>query len=111
MDEKLTIREVRNNLIKDLESEYTQTDIELIDITGFATLTGFCDSLYIEYEALPITNTPYIINPIAKNFTIFPISTVEGFLRLLGTSVLKIWFKIFTSLFLLLALYHMPKKL
>ena len=26
------IKEVRDNLIKDLEGEYTQTDIELIDI-------------------------------------------------------------------------------
>lgn len=28
----MDIKEVRNNLIKDLESEYTPTDIELIDI-------------------------------------------------------------------------------
>lgn len=28
----MSIKEVRNNLIKDLESEYTPTDIELIDI-------------------------------------------------------------------------------
>jgi len=30
--ERMTIEEVRNNLIKDLESEYTPTEIELIDI-------------------------------------------------------------------------------
>ena len=28
----MDIKEVRNNLIKDLEEEYTQSDIELIDI-------------------------------------------------------------------------------
>ena len=28
----MTIREVRENLIKDLENEYTPTEIELIDI-------------------------------------------------------------------------------
>ncbi len=28
----MDIKEVRNNLIKDLESEYTPTDIEFIDI-------------------------------------------------------------------------------
>jgi hypothetical protein len=28
----MDIKEVRNNLIKDLESEYTPTEIELIDI-------------------------------------------------------------------------------
>lgn len=28
----MSIKEVRNNLIKDLESEYTPTDIKLIDI-------------------------------------------------------------------------------
>ena len=28
----MDIKEVRDNLIKDLEGEYTQTDIELIDI-------------------------------------------------------------------------------
>ena len=30
--ERMTIEEVRNNLIKDLESEYTPTQIEFIDL-------------------------------------------------------------------------------